>query len=94
MSPNGIWYLLSSAESLGIKAELKKNLAKTVTMAVGPKTAQELKTHIPVSLVPAKQSSEGIIEWLLQLNISGKSNTFLGPEVLLPSSQISLDKWV
>jgi len=74
MSTNGIRYLLSSAETLGKKAQLKEHLEKTVTVAVGPKTAQELKTHnIHVSLVPAKYSSEGIIECLQQLDISGKS---------------------
>jgi uroporphyrinogen-III synthase len=43
-------------------------------MAVGPKTAQELKTHkIPVSLVPAEYSSEGILQCLQQHKILGKS---------------------
>jgi uroporphyrinogen-III synthase len=74
MSPNGIKYLFSSAESLGMKAKLKEHLAKTITMAVGPKTAQELKDHsIPVSLVPDKFSSEGILECLRQSDIFGKS---------------------
>ncbi len=74
MSPNGIRYLLSSAETLGMEAQLKEHLTKTLTMTVGPKTAQELKTHnIPVSLVPAKYSSEGIMECLRQLDVSGKS---------------------
>jgi len=74
MSVNGIRYLLSSAENLGLKAQLEQSLEKTVTMAVGPKTAQELRNHnIPVGLVPAKYSSEGIIECLRQNAVSGKS---------------------
>jgi len=74
MSVNGIRYLLSSAENLGLKAQLEQSLEKTVTMAVGPKTAQELRNHnIPVGLVPEKYSSEGIIECLRQNVVSGKS---------------------
>jgi len=74
MSVNGIRYLLSSAENLRLKAQLEQSLEKTVTMAVGPKTAQELRNHnIPVGLVPAKYSSEGIIECLRQNVVSGKS---------------------
>ena len=74
MSINGVRYLLSAAESLGLRDQLKEYLRKTVTIAVGPRTAQELKTHkIHVNLVPAKYSSEGIIQSLQQLDISGKS---------------------
>jgi len=74
MSVNGVRYLLSAAESLGLRDQLIEYLAKTVTIAVGPRTAQELETHqIHVDLVPAKYSSEGIIESLQQLDISGKS---------------------
>ncbi len=74
MSVNGVRYLLSAAESLGLRDQLIEYLAKTVTIAVGPRTAQELKTHqIHVDLVPAKYSSKGIIESLQQLDISGKS---------------------
>ncbi len=73
MSINGVRYLLSSAESLGLRDQLEQGLEKTVTIAVGPRTAQELKTHqIHVNLVPAKYSSEGIIQSLQQLDISGK----------------------
>jgi uroporphyrinogen-III synthase len=74
MSVNGIRYLFSSAEKLRQKNQLKKGLEKTVTMAVGPKTAQELKNHnIDVGLVPAKYSSEGIRECFKQQGVSGKS---------------------
>ena len=74
MSVNGIRCLLSSAERLEMKSQLKEYLEKTVTVAVGPRTAQELRTHnIPVNLVPAKYSSEGLIGCLQQRDISGKS---------------------
>lgn len=74
MSINGVRYLLSAAESLGLRDQLKEYLGKTVTIAVGPRTAQELNTHkIHVNLVPTKYSSEGIIQSLQQLDISGKS---------------------
>jgi uroporphyrinogen-III synthase len=74
MSVNGIRYLLSSAENLGLKTQLEQSLEKTLTMAVGPKTAQELRNHnIPVGLVPAKYTSEGIVECLRQCGVSGKS---------------------
>jgi uroporphyrinogen-III synthase len=74
MSINGVKYLLSAAESLGPKDQLKEYLERTVTMAVGPKTAQELKNHqIHVDLIPARYSSEGIIQSLQQRGISGKS---------------------
>ena len=73
MSVNGIRYLLSSAEKLGLKTQLEQSLEKTLTMAVGPKTAQELRNHnIPVGLVPAKYTSEGILECLRQCGVSGK----------------------
>lgn len=74
MSPNGMLYLLSSAESLGLKTQLKEHLAKTVTMAVGPKTAEELITNnIPVSLIPEKYSSRGILKFLQESDVYGKS---------------------
>ena len=74
MSVNGVRYLRSAAESLGLKDQLKEWLEKTATVAVGPKTAQELKNHqIHVDLIPAKYSSEGIIQSLQQRGISGKS---------------------
>jgi uroporphyrinogen-III synthase len=74
MSVNGIRCLLSSAENLGLKAQLEQSLEKTVTLAVGPKTAQELKNYnIHVGLVPAKYSSEGITKCLRQHGVSGKS---------------------
>jgi len=74
MSINGVRYLLSAAESLRLKDQLKKRLEKTATLAVGPKTAQELrKNQIQVDLIPARYTSEGIIESLQQHGVSGKS---------------------
>lgn len=74
MSVNGIRYLLLSTEKLGLTTVLKESLEQTVTMAVGPKTAQELTNHnISVGLVPAEYSSEGILECLQQHGVSGKS---------------------
>lgn len=74
MSVNGIRYLLCSAENLGLKNKLKDSLETTLTMAVGPKTAQELRNYnINVNLVPAEYSSEGIIDCLKQHGVSGKS---------------------
>jgi len=74
MSVNGIKYLLTSVEKLGLKPRLEETLKKTAIMAVGPKTAQELRNHnIPVDLVPATYSSEGIIECLIQHGVSGKT---------------------
>ncbi len=74
MSANGTRYLINATESLGLRDQLIEYLAKTVIIAVGPRTAQELKAHqIHVDFVPAKYSSEGIIQSLQKLDISGKS---------------------
>jgi uroporphyrinogen-III synthase len=74
MSVNGVRYLLSSAEKLGLKTRLEQSLANTLTMAVGPKTAQELRSrNLPVGLVPAEYTSEGIVECLRRCGVSGKS---------------------
>lgn len=74
MSVNGVEHLLSAAESLGLSKQLKEGLEKTVTGAVGPKTAQELRKHqIHVDLIPPTYTSEGIIESLRQRHVSGKA---------------------
>ena len=73
MSVNGVRYLLSVAESLALLDETVNGLRKTVTVAVGPRTAQELEAYqIQVNIVPSKYTSEGIIESLEQLDVSGK----------------------
>jgi uroporphyrinogen-III synthase len=74
MSVNGVRYLLGAAESLGKSDETVAGLKSTMTIAVGPRTAQELKAHqIQVNLVPPKYTSEGIIQSLQQVDISGKA---------------------
>jgi uroporphyrinogen-III synthase len=75
MSTNGIKYLFSAAEALDEISQLKEGLAKTFVIAVGPRTAQALEEeyHVHVSLVPAKYSSEGIIESLQGKEIAGKT---------------------
>jgi uroporphyrinogen-III synthase len=73
MSVNGVRYLLSAAEDLGMQNKVKTGLEKTAIMAVGPRTAQELETsQIHVSIVPAKYTSEGVLESFQQLDVSGK----------------------
>jgi uroporphyrinogen-III synthase len=74
MSVNGATYLLSAAEHLSLLAETLTGLKKTVTVAVGPRTAQELEAHqIHVNLVPSKYTSEGVLQTLRQLGVSGKT---------------------
>lgn len=73
MSVNGVKYLLSAAEDLGMKNNIESGLKKTTIVAVGPRTAQELKTNkIQVNLIPEKYTSEGIVESFQQLRIAGK----------------------
>lgn len=74
MSVNGVQYLLSSADNLGIKNKLKENLKDTVMIAVGPKTAQELeKNGIRVDVVPEKYTSEGILQYFEQHHVRSKA---------------------
>ncbi|MCW4015950.1 MAG: uroporphyrinogen-III synthase [Candidatus Bathyarchaeota archaeon] len=71
MSINGVRHLLGCAEKLGLSSQLKDNLNRTIVMAVGPKTAQELtNSDITVGLVPEKYSSTGIIQCLKQRDVS------------------------
>lgn len=93
MSVNGVKYLFNAAESLGLRDKLIEHLTKAVIIAVGPKTAQELKTHqINVDLVPAKYSSEGIIKSLQQLDIFGKSIYIPRTKGATPTLEKSLRK--
>jgi len=74
MSVNGVRYLLNAAERLGIRDQLKARLEETVTMAVGPKTANEMEAHgICVDLIPAKYTSEGILQCFQERGVKGKS---------------------
>lgn len=74
MSVNGVKHLLDIIENLGVADEFKKNLKKTVMIAVGPKTAQELeKNGIHVDLIPEKYTSEGIRQCLQQRHAKDKT---------------------
>lgn len=74
MSVNGVRHLLSVADSLKLLDETVDGLKETVTIAVGPKTAQELEAQgVPVNLVPSKYTSEGVLETLRQLDVAGKT---------------------
>jgi uroporphyrinogen-III synthase len=74
MSVNGIRFLFSFAEDLGLSSELKVGLNNVVVIAVGPKTAQELTNcGIIVGLVPKDYSSNGILQCLTEQGVSGKS---------------------
>jgi uroporphyrinogen-III synthase len=74
MSVNGMRCLLSAAKSLGTTDQLKARLKGTVTMAVGPKTANEMEANgIRVDLIPEKYTSEGIWQCLRERDVRGKS---------------------
>jgi len=74
MSVNGVRYLLSASESLSRLNKTLDGLRKTVIIAVGPRTAQELEAHqLRVNLVPSKYTSEGILQALRKLGVSGKT---------------------
>src|SRR4030066_101852 len=74
MSVNGVRYLLSAAEGLGLQEKLRQGLKKTTIMAVGPKTACELENQqIPAHLIPEKYTSEGIMQILQQRSAKGKT---------------------
>jgi uroporphyrinogen-III synthase len=74
MSVNGVRYVLSAAESLGLQEKLKQGLKKTTIIAVGPKTAHELENHqIPANLIPEKYTSEGIMQSLQKRLATGKT---------------------
>lgn len=70
---NGIKYLLSAAKDVNQVNELRKGLAQTFVIAVGPSTKDSLEEcQIRVDLVPEKFSSEGLIELLQERNIANK----------------------
>ncbi len=74
MSVNGVKHLFTAAENLKQTARLMAGFGKTVVVAVGPRTAEELRTrNIHVSLVPTKYTSEGIAENMQQrFSLRGK----------------------
>ncbi len=70
---NGIKYLLNAAQDINQVNELRKGLAQTFVIAVGPYTKCSLEEcQINVDLVPEKFSSEGLIELLQEKNITNK----------------------
>jgi uroporphyrinogen-III synthase len=74
MSINGIRFLFHFAELLDLSSELKVTLKNAFVIAVGPKTAQQLKNYgIPVNLIPTDYTSKGILQNLQQRDINGKS---------------------
>ena len=73
MSVNGVKHLFTACETLNVSTALSSGLEKTLIVAVGPRTAEELKVHhIEVSLVPIRYTSEGIAESMQQLHVSNK----------------------
>ncbi len=73
MSTNGVKYLFEAAETLKQTSQLQNGLGKTFVIAVGPRTAEALKEyHVHVDLVPTKYSSEGLIEYFQNKEVSGK----------------------
>jgi len=74
MSVNGVKFLFNAAENLRQLDKLRKYIAKTVIIAVGPRTARELDTNqIHVDLIPLKYTSDGILESLQKIGVRGKS---------------------
>lgn len=73
MSVNGTKFLFKAAEDLELTNELKKGLAKTFLIAVGPSTADSLtEKHLHVNMVPTKYSAEGMIESFKNRPLSDK----------------------
>jgi uroporphyrinogen-III synthase len=73
MSVNGVKHLLAASENLMLSNELLGGLEKPIIIAVGPRTAEELKAHqIHVNSVPLKYTSEGIAEGMQPLNVLNK----------------------
>ncbi|MCW3995184.1 MAG: uroporphyrinogen-III synthase [Candidatus Bathyarchaeota archaeon] len=74
MSTNGVKYLFNIAESLNLDEELKKGLEKAFVIGVGPRTAQALQeVGVRVDLVPAKYSSDGLLEVFTERGVRGKT---------------------
>jgi uroporphyrinogen-III synthase len=73
MSTNGVKYLFEAAETLKQTSQLQNGLGKTFVIAVGPRTAEALKEYnVHVGLVPTKYSSQGLIEYFQNKEVSGK----------------------
>lgn len=73
MSVNGVKHLIESAEKLKQTSLLLKGLERTKNIAVGPRTAEELKSYaVRVDLVPTEYTSEGIAKCMLHFDVRGK----------------------
>ena len=73
MSVNAVRFLLKEAEVLGLSADLCEGLKRTTTVAVGPRTAEELmKRGLRVDLIPREYSSKGIAQDLKERDLRGK----------------------
>ena len=87
MSANSIRLLMRRARERGREGEterqgdrhrggidLKKMLAKTLVVAVGPKTSNELQSNgVKVDIVPQNYTSEGVVEALKAKDLSRKT---------------------
>lgn len=73
MSVNGVKYLLEAVDKVGLGDQFRGLLEKAKVVAVGPKTAQELKKQqIHVDIIPPVYTSDAIIGSLQQQGVSGK----------------------
>ncbi len=93
MSTNGVKQLLNAAATLTLLNKLRRGLARTVVLAVGPRTARELEvSKIRVDLIPQTYTSEGIVETLQQHGILGKSVCIPRTSSAAPSLKEQLTK--
>ncbi|MDR2707156.1 MAG: uroporphyrinogen-III synthase [Nitrososphaerota archaeon] len=73
MSTNGVKHLFEVAKNINHIDALRRGLAKTCVIGVGPRTAQELETYnIHVDIIPEKYSSEGLLEVLKDKDVKDK----------------------
>jgi uroporphyrinogen-III synthase len=73
MSTNGIKHLFEAAKTLKQTTTLMAGLATAFVVAVGPKTAEACLTFgVHVDMIPAKYSSEGLIETIKDMDLLGK----------------------
>ncbi|MDR2700753.1 MAG: uroporphyrinogen-III synthase [Nitrososphaerota archaeon] len=73
MSTNGVKNLFEVAQSINQTDALRRGLAQSFVIGVGPRTAQELQAYnVRVDLVPEKYSSEGLLEVLKVKDVKGK----------------------
>jgi uroporphyrinogen-III synthase len=75
MSVNGVRHLFDAAAGLKETDRLIAGLQKSVTVSVGPRTAEELEARqIHVDLVPTQYTSDGIAQAMLtRFQLAGKT---------------------